>query len=120
LQYTDHRYIKTYVDEVREPTFLVLTALAGGSLHGYGIIQEAEQLSKGRVHLRAGTLYATLDRLSADGLVEEAGEEIVEGRLRRYYRLSKPGTALLAAESSRRMAVSKEAIRRLRVLGAWA
>jgi DNA-binding PadR family transcriptional regulator len=120
LQYTDHRYIKSDVDEVREPTFLVLTALAGGPLHGYGIIQEAEQLSKGRVQLRAGTLYATLDRLSADGLVEEAGEETVEGRFRRYYRLSKPGTALLAAESRRRMAVSKEAIRRLRVLGAWA
>jgi len=120
LQYTDHRYIKSYVDEVREPTFLVLTALAGGPLHGYGIIQESEQLSHGRVRLRAGTLYATLDRLGTDGLVEEAGEEIVEGRLRRYYRLTKPGTALLAAESSRRMAVSKEAIRRLRVLGAWA
>lgn len=108
-----------HVDEVREPTYLVLTALAGGPLHGYGIIQEAETLSKGRVRLRAGTLYPTLDRLEGNGLVEATGEEVVDGRRRRYYRLTERGTATLAAESAQRMAVSKEAVRRLRTLGAW-
>ena len=85
--------------EVREPTFLVLAALAGGQKHGYAIIQEVESLSGGHTVLRAGSLYATLDRLAHEGYIEKAGEEVVEGRLRRYYRLSKQGTRLLAAES---------------------
>jgi len=101
--------------EVREPTFLVLVALASDRLHGYGVIREVERLSNGKTVLRAGTLYATLDRLSSQGLIEGAGEEIVDGRLRRYYRLSDRGSAILESESKQRVAVSKEALRRLRV-----
>src|ERR1700690_3667705 len=101
--------------EIREPTFLVLTALADGRRHGYGVIQEVERLSDGATRLRAGTLYATLDRLAHDGLVEVAGEEVVDGRLRRYYQLTTNGTATLAVESRRRVAVSREALRRLRL-----
>lgn len=101
--------------EVREPTFLVLVALASDRLHGYGIMQEVERLSNGKTVLRAGTLYATLDRLGMEGLIEGAGEEIVDGRLRRYYRLSDGGSAILESESKQRVAVSKEALRRLRV-----
>jgi PadR family transcriptional regulator, regulatory protein PadR len=107
-------------DEIREPTFLVLAGLADGRLHGYGIIQEVERLSAGRMRLKAGTLYAMLDRLSSDGYIASAGEEVVDGRLRRYYELSPEGSALLASESRRRMVVSKEALRRLRVAGALA
>ena len=103
--------------EIREPTFMVLAALANGRRHGYGVIQEVELLSNGKIKLRAGTLYATLDRLTHEGLIERAGEEIVESRLRRYYQLTSGGTATLAAESLRRMAVSKEALRRLRLAG---
>jgi DNA-binding PadR family transcriptional regulator len=113
-------YTADMKDEIREPTFLVLTALAGERRHGYGIIQEVQGLSGGDVTLRAGTLYAMLDRLLDDGLIDVAGEEVVEGRLRRYYELSTNGSALLAAESKRRVAVSKEALRRLRVVGAFA
>ncbi len=101
--------------EVREPTYLILVALADGRGYGYGIIQDVERLSDGKTTLRAGTLYATLDRLAADDLIEGAGEEIVEGRLRRYYRLTKSGSAVLETESKQRLAVSKEALRRLRV-----
>ena len=106
--------------EVREPTFLVLAALAGGQKHGYAIIQEVETLSAGHTVLRPGSLYTTLDRLAREGYIEAAGEEVVEGRLRRYYRLSTQGTRLLAAESERRVAVSKEALRRLRITGSLA
>ena len=80
--------------EVREPTFVVLAALAGGRKHGYGIIREVERLSDGSTKLRAGTLYAMLDRLSQDGLIEVAGEEVVDGRLRRYYVLTTSSLAL--------------------------
>ncbi|MGH8995099.1 MAG: PadR family transcriptional regulator [Acidimicrobiales bacterium] len=106
--------------EIREPTYLVLTALAGGRRHGYGLIRDIEGISEGKVRLRAGTLYATLDRLASDGLVEVAGEEVVDGRARRYYQLTTSGTAALADESRRRLVVSKEALRRLRFAGGLA
>lgn len=103
---------------MREPTWLILTALAGtGRLHGYGITQEIELLSTGRVRLRAGTLYAALDRLVDEGLVEPAGEEVVEGRLRRYYALSSEGRRCLAVEAEQRARVSSEALRRLSPAG---
>jgi PadR family transcriptional regulator PadR len=102
------------VAEVREPTFLVLVALAEGRRHGYGVMQDVERLSDGRTVLRPGTLYATLDRLVSEGLIEDAGEEVVDGRLRHYYRLTQRGNAVLEAESQQRLKVAKEAIRRLR------
>lgn len=103
--------------EVREPTFLVLVALAEGPRHGYGLIQDVDTLSSGKTKLRAGTLYATLDRLASEALIESAGEEVVDGRLRRYYRLTKNGSAVLEAESKQRLAVAKEALRRLGASG---
>jgi DNA-binding PadR family transcriptional regulator len=104
--------------EIREPTYLVLVALADERRHGYGVIKEVQRLSDGATRLRPGTLYATLDRLAHDGLVERAGEEVVDGRLRRYYRLTRTGTATLAAESRRRVTVSTEALRRIGLAGA--
>ena len=92
---------------MQEATFLILTALADGSQHGYGIITEVRQISGGRVKLRAGTLYTALDRLRADGLI------VVEGRLRRYYRLTPDGTAVLAEEAARLHANATAALRRL-------
>lgn len=86
---------------MREPTFWILTALAAEPRHGYGVIQEARALSDGRVVLQAGTLYAALDRLAAEGLVEVDREELVDGRTRRYYRLTGPGATALSAETER-------------------
>ena len=106
------------MDEVREPTYLMLVALAEGPRHGYGLIQDAERLSSGKTKLRPGTLYATLDRLTSKGLIEVSGEEVVEGRLRRYYRLTSAGTAVLESESKQRLTVATEALRRLSVSGA--
>ena len=42
-------------EPLREPTFLLLTGLAAGRLHGYGMITEVGRISDGRVRLRAGT-----------------------------------------------------------------
>jgi DNA-binding PadR family transcriptional regulator len=86
---------------LHEPTFLMLTALAKGPQHGYGIITDVQRISDGRVRLRAGTLYAALDRVVAEGLVEADRDEVVEGRLRRYYRLTPRGGDRLAAEVAR-------------------
>ncbi len=104
---------------MRGPSFFVLTALADGPRHGYGVIREVERLSDGRTRLRAGTLYAAFDRLSAEGLIEVANEEVVDGRLRRNYQLTESGRAVLSAESRRRVAISREALRRLRLSGGY-
>jgi len=98
---------------MQEATFLILTALAAGSQHGYGIITDVRQISGGRVRLRAGTLYAALDRLRAGEVIDVDREEVVEGRLRRYYRLTPKGARLLAAEAERLQANAAAALSRL-------
>jgi len=102
---------------MQEPTFLILTALAAGAQHGYGIMTDVARISGDRVRLRAGTLYAALDRLRGDGLIDADREEIVDGRLRRYYRLTPSGADALAAETARMRSNAAVATRRLRTLG---
>jgi DNA-binding PadR family transcriptional regulator len=102
---------------MQEATFLILTALAGGTQHGYGIITDVERISDQRVRLRAGTLYTALERLRADRLVEVDREEIVDGRLRRYYRLTSVGQERLAAEAARLQANVLVATSRLDAVG---
>jgi PadR family transcriptional regulator PadR len=97
-----------------EPAFLVLTALADVPRHGYGIVGEVAKLSGERVRLKVGTLYGVLDRLVADGLIEPDHDEVHQGRLRRYYRLTEPGGRALAAEAERQAANARAANRRLR------
>jgi PadR family transcriptional regulator PadR len=86
---------------MREPTYFVLTALLDGPLHGHGIIKQAEQLSGGRVRLAAGTLYAALDRLTREGLIESGRQETVNGRVRQYYALTGSGATAVHAEADR-------------------
>lgn len=83
---------------LREPTVFILTALAGGKIHGYGIIQAVKELSDGRITLRTGTLYGALDRLERDGHIAFAGEASEAGPPRRYYELTPAGSKLLQAE----------------------
>ncbi|MEV4566862.1 helix-turn-helix transcriptional regulator [Nonomuraea sp. NPDC049419] len=104
--------------QMQEPTFLILTALAAGPQHGYGVITDVERISDGQVRLRAGTLYAAFDRLQAEGLIAEDREEIVDGRVRRYYRLTGDGVTRLAAEAERLRRHAAAATQRLRVIGA--
>ncbi|TDC29253.1 PadR family transcriptional regulator [Micromonospora sp. 15K316] len=99
---------------LREPTFLILTALAAAPTHGYGLIGEVAALSDGRVTLRPGTLYGALDRLVDAGLVDVDGEEVVDGRLRRYYRLTSAGEATLSSETERLRRNVEAATARLR------
>ncbi|MBD5785766.1 PadR family transcriptional regulator [Cellulosimicrobium terreum] len=98
---------------LQEPAFLILSALAAGPLHGYGIAQDVGSSSDGRVTLRAGTLYGAIDRLVAGGLVEVDHEEVVDSRLRRYYRLTAEGGDRLDAEARRAQAQAQRALARL-------
>jgi len=85
-------------------TFQILLALAAGERHGYGIMQEVEALTAGRVRLGPGTLYRTLRALLGGGLIAEAAErpapEAGDER-RRYYRLTAAGHRAAAAEAAR-------------------
>ena len=97
-----------------EPAFFVLTALVDRPRHGYGIVGAVKELSAGRVTLPIGTLYGVLDRLVAEGLVVLDREEVHDGRLRRYYRLTDDGGGALAREAARQEANARIATRRLR------
>ncbi|MEC4018642.1 PadR family transcriptional regulator [Streptomyces sp. H27-D2] len=100
-----------------EAGFFVLLALLDEPRHGYGIKQEAAELSGQRLDLRVGTLYGVLDRLSAEGLVDHDRDEVHQGRLRRYYRLTRDGEQALEAESARMAANVRAAEQRL--TGRW-
>ncbi len=102
---------------MQEPTFLILTALAAEPLHGYAVIGKVADLSDGRVTLRAGTLYTALDRLTAEGLIDVVREEVVDGRHRRYYALTPPGSSRLTEEAARLRSNATHALRQLRLGG---
>jgi PadR family transcriptional regulator PadR len=99
--------------EMREPTFWVLTVLTGGRRHGYALMEESRILSEGRVNLKAATLYAALDRLGQQGWVALDGDEVVDGRLRRYFRLTDEGAVALETEAARLEANAAQARTRL-------
>jgi PadR family transcriptional regulator PadR len=101
--------------ELREPSFWILTALAAGRSHGYALLQETHDLSSGRVELKVPTLYAALDRLRDEGLVAVDGDEVMDGRLRRYFRLTDEGETRLSDEVARLEANIRQAKARLLV-----
>ncbi len=99
---------------MREPTYFTLAALLDGPLHGYAIIKRVEELSGGRVHLAAGTLYAALDRLSGENLIQVVKEETVNGRARRYYSLTDSGSNAVHEEAARMAEAAKVVTERRR------
>jgi PadR family transcriptional regulator PadR len=95
--------------------FYVLSALADHPRHGYGIVGEVAELSQGQVKLKIGSLYGVLDRLAAEGLIEPDREEAHDGRLRRYYRLTKDGRRALTDEAGLRADTARVVRARLRL-----
>ncbi|MGW7193795.1 PadR family transcriptional regulator [Streptomyces sp. NPDC054838] len=98
---------------LREPTLLILTAIADAPRHGYAIAQEVEKISEGRMKMRTGTLYGALERLLDQQLIAVHEEEVVDGRRRRSYALAPQGREVLAAEAARIARTAQEATRRL-------
>ncbi|MFF2014141.1 PadR family transcriptional regulator [Streptomyces sp. NPDC058195] len=101
-----------------EPQYFILAALLDGPLHGYGIIKATEQATDGRLKLAVGTLYGALERMERSGLVAADREEVVDGRPRRYYRLTQDGTRTLAQEAQRMRQAAAVVTGRLGSLGA--
>lgn len=100
--------------ELRTPSYFALAALVDGPLHGYGIVQRAEELSGGSARLSTGTLYALLERAIEEGIVV-AGEPYVHGgRQRRDYTLTPAGRTVLSAEARRLERAGRVVEQRLR------
>jgi DNA-binding PadR family transcriptional regulator len=99
--------------------FHVLLSLADGEKHGYVISKEIARRTNNEVRLSAGTLYGIIKRLLEDGFIEESEDRpdfSLDDERRRYYRLTKQGTALAEAEAERMERVLAMA-RAKRVLG---
>lgn len=96
------------------PVLHILLALGHDRMHGYGIMQAIEQKTEGAAKILPGTLYTTLNRMLADGLVEEAQpprDAPDDDRRRRYYVITPFGREVVAAEAER-MSVLLEVARR--------
>ena len=81
-----------------ESTYYILLSLVNPQ-HGYGIMQQAEDLSKGRVKLAAGTLYGALNAMVEKGWIRQLPME--EGSRKKEYRLTALGRHVLEAEVRR-------------------
>lgn len=92
----------------------ILRSLVSAPLHGYGIIKAVEAATDGKKRLAVGTLYGSLDVLERDGLVTQDREEVVDGRLRRYFEITESGTEQLSAWGERTARVRRKAERRVR------
>jgi DNA-binding PadR family transcriptional regulator len=98
--------------------FHILLALADGEKHGYAIMKDVEDQTSGQIKMGPGTLYGSIKRMLAGGLIEETDERpdpALDDERRRYYRLTVQGQAVVAAES-RRLALAVKVARQKRVL----
>ncbi|MBA2895627.1 PadR family transcriptional regulator [Nonomuraea soli] len=97
---------------VSEQTYFVLAALLDGPLHGHAILKRVAELSQGRIILAVGTLYGALDRLAGSGVIVVEREEVVNGRKRRYFRITEEGSGLVQAEAKRMQEAASVVTRR--------
>ena len=88
----------------------ILIALGEGERHGYAVMQEVAERTEGKVRMSPGTLYGSIRKMLDEGLIEElfrrgaamdtrrAGSD---DERRRYYRVTRFGRAVAAAEAER-------------------
>ena len=79
---------------------LILKAVALDPLHGYGIAQRLEQVSRGVVQVPEGSLYPALHRLENRGLLAAEWKKTDTGREAKFYRLTRKGGRQLDAEAA--------------------
>lgn len=92
-----------------ESTYYILLSLHTPQ-HGYGIMQQAEQMSGGRVRLAAGTLYGALNTLCDKGWIIQL--PVVDGSRKKEYKLTEKGRQMLQNELNRlrRLVANGEAV----------
>src|SRR6266542_2283457 len=70
---------------------LILQVVAAGSIHGYGIAQRLQLISRDVVQVPQGSLYPALHRLENRGLLTAAWKSSDTGRDAKFYRLTATG-----------------------------
>ena len=97
--------------------FHILLSLVGNEQHGYGIMQEVLERTDGTVRIWPATLYGVLQRMIAEGLIEESAErpapELDDAR-RSYYKMTRLGRTVLELECDRLLAMLRMAQRKRR------
>lgn len=77
---------------------LVLKALAPGPLHGLGVSQRIEQITRGTFQVKPGSLFPALHRMEEAGWLQSSWGESENNRRAKYYRLTRAGRRQLEAE----------------------
>ena len=77
---------------------LILKIVELGPVHGYGISQRIQQISKDVLQVRQGSLYPALHRLEKRGWLKAEWGESDAGRQSKYYALSAEGRRQLRRE----------------------
>ena len=95
--------------------FHILLALADGEKHGYAIMKDFETQTNGQIKMGPATLYGSIKRMLAAGLIEESGQRpdpSMDDERRRYYRLTGLGQKVASAESQRMVDLVKVALQK--------
>jgi len=100
--YTKNMKTVEDVTPLTPAVFSILFSLATGEKHGYEIMKQVKQDTQGKIKMGNGTLYGSIKRMLADGLIEDAGEKVDhDDERRRYYQLTEFGRTALHAEMQR-------------------
>jgi len=78
---------------------LILSRLAKGSIHGYGIAEFINQVSDA-LHVEEGSLYPALHRLESQGLIQSEWGASENNRRARFYKLTPRGRKQITVEIS--------------------
>jgi DNA-binding PadR family transcriptional regulator len=108
----------TPIQPLSPAVFHILLALVEGEKHGYAIMKDVEMQTNGGLRMGPGTLYGSIKRMLAAGLIEETEERPdpeLDDERRRYYRLSQVGRSAVVAESER-LAQALRTVRRKHIL----
>jgi DNA-binding PadR family transcriptional regulator len=95
--------------------FHILLALLEGDLHGYGVLKEIDQITRGQMTPTTGPVYLAAQRLLTSGLIEESDKRPVpelDDQRRKYYRLTDLGRRVANAEAARMAYLVDVAVRK--------
>ncbi|MFP4016290.1 MAG: PadR family transcriptional regulator [Halanaerobiales bacterium] len=93
-----------------EATYYIMLSLLE-PIHGYGIMQNVEEISKGRVALGPGTLYGALSKLEKEDLITQVKPSKEVDSRRKYYVLTETGKTVVKLEYERIRMMTEESKR---------